>query len=183
MNYSINFKGKYIKPVFIKSKADDGAYKNHKVSIVELDYHSCSDTKTINKVASNWNSRKTFAEDIAQTMTNFHKNNYLTTPKRFFVLTEQKDSFKKVNSDDILAVAQVTRRENNLWVDFLQVKPEFTMFEENAKYKKIGTGVLNFIKEAFNEYPIVLSPVRTAVDFYKKNGFKFEGPLMILMKK
>ena len=82
-----------------------------------------------------------------------------------------------------MAVAQVTRRENNLWVDFLQVKPEFTMFEENAKYKKIGTGVLNFIKEAFNEYPIVLSPVRTAVDFYKKNGFKFEGPLMILMKK
>ena len=63
-------------------------------------------------------------------------------------------------------------KKNQFQCLFFQVNPAYYYFEDNSKYRHIGTALMDSIKNLYNKSSIVVNPAFDAIEFYKKNGFK-----------
>ena len=178
MNNSINFKGTFVRPATVKLSDNLNLYKNHNISMVELNPHSDNDMMALNAVAYSWDHRRTFADDIASNMADYYIENRPCCQKKFYVLTEQKQDFDDLDAMDILATAQVSKYNETVMLDFLQVDPDYTMNRAFSRYKKIGTAFINSLKAIFPDKEIILKPVESAIEFYRTNGFEEFGRMM-----
>ena len=138
-----------------------------KVSFIEINPHSTSDVLAVNKTAINWdkNDGEGFAYDICRAINKGIKD-------RFFALTTQKDDFERLDSEQILSLAQVkTENEGEEFIEYLQVDPENTNSAENPQFMYIGTAMLDSLKQLFFNKNIELDSVKSAITFYLRNGF------------
>ncbi|MBO6271363.1 GNAT family N-acetyltransferase [bacterium] len=169
----INFTATHIKDVPVL-KRDKDTYKNEKVALVELDKNDSSDLKALYKASVNWNLNG--ATHISSIFFDATKdNNYPNVEKEHYLaITKQKNKFDNLRAEDIIGVAlfsELDSCDNEL--SYLEVRPDLkTQRNGQREYKKIGTAMLDFLKETYNQKDIFVNSVPSAIDFYKKNNFE-----------
>ncbi len=142
-----------------------------KIAFIELNPNSVSDVLALHKTAIKWdkNGGEGFAYDICRAINKGIKD-------RFFALTTQQDNFDRLNSNQILAEAQVkTENEGEEFIEYLQVDPDNTNLAAEPQFSHIGSTMLHCLKTLFNGKKIGLDSVKSAILFYLKNGFKDIG--------
>lgn len=181
----ISFGASFKKFATVK-KLIDGKYTPLETSIVQIDY---SDLKTITKTARAW--KRPFAAQVEQAV----EMSQWCDNIDIFVLTKQADNFKELHPEDILGMVYFSRgnKENNL--SYLQVHPDVELKDYNflkrinnvfchifgkqtsfdKTYKKIGTSLVRYLQETYNDKKMKLAAVGTSKRFYKKLGFKSES--------
>ena len=166
----ISFKGQLVSNMNIKRAGYDFPAK--KASIVELNPLEYHDLRTLREINELWDG--TLASCICKDAECINIGQADFNPQKFFVLTTQRENFKRMNPDDILAEAEVVLNQpskGKIYLEYLQVDPD-NMFDSEAKlYEGLGTTFLNFLKKHYNGLEIHLNAVCSAVDFYLKNGF------------
>jgi hypothetical protein len=174
MSNNISFRANFLKHARIRKQdimAD--VYKPHQVSVVELDRNNDDDLECLYNLSKKWEGKRVCAPQIYQEATKTYE--YANAEKEHFIgITNQKEGYKKLNPDEMLGVAvfiETNTKENEL--TWLQVNPK-TKFsvKENREYKKVGSGIIRYLKKAYPEKPIIVYPTEEAEKFYKKNGFK-----------
>lgn len=168
----INFKANYIGSVNIKDSFRDKNQANCKASFVEMNPQSKQDVTTMREVTLNW-GRDSYAANIMEHFQYSHFCEDDLDESRFFALTTQKNNFEKLETDDVLALALISK-ESKKRVDlkYLQVDPENNYFSNERRYEGIGSGILYSICKLFENKDIFLLSARTACEFYKLQGFK-----------
>ncbi len=182
-----NFKAKFIDKTQVKKlNKVTKKYENIEASFLEFDPKNKKDLKTLKDLSIYWNE-SSFAWDICETAKAIVENFINPNTNKVYILTKQKDNFKSLKYNDVLGLADVESKENNIGEDILeihrlQVDPEFAINNNNLnkkipEIKHIGTEILNILKK-FNK-TIELNSVSSALDFYEINGFKNinENPL------
>ena len=164
---NISFKANYLFPTNIKKNNTD-----YQVSFVELNPTSENDMKALSSIALYWDNHTSFAADIFETFKHHYITYNLSPDERYFALTSQKNKFEKLAPSEILGVAQINKSNRLLSLDFLQVDPEYKGIIFDSPYRRIGTALLNSIKKLYPRRDIILKPVESSIEFYKKNGFK-----------
>ncbi len=164
----INFKAHYVQQIQIK-KLDNNVYKPQNVNFIEIDTSSLSDIEAINQVSPNWEDHS-FADNIAYNLTQIKKGRFNKDLFRFFALTKQNDNYEKLNSDDILALAEIEKKsETNIFINYLQVDPKIVYCLEKPPIKRCGSAMLDCLKIMFNNKNIFLNS--RSKNFYLKNNF------------
>lgn len=182
----ISFSGIYKKPVTIK-KYTGGQYIPYQASIVKAEE---SDFNVLQKVKELWNRPLlNIILDEPQCM---------NKTKHIYVLTKQKDNFKNLKPEDILAMAAI--KEYNFCdlntLEAIQVHPDIektnvTIYsriknyilkklhkdnEQKLDYKEVGTNLVKTIQEYHCDKVMDLCPINTASRFYRKLGFQSDSP-------
>lgn len=181
----ISFKGQFISNINIKRAGYP--LPTHQAAIVEADPLKFHDLKALEDVDRLWDGN--FSRCIYKDAYRINLNNAPDSKQKFFILTDQKENYNRLNSDDILAEAKVVLDypvKGKVFIDYLQVQPENSFDSNNRTYEKLGTSFLSFLKKYYNNSEIGLRSLHSTVDFYIKNGFKLvrkDSTLMRLVKK
>ncbi len=171
-NTSPSFKAKFITSTPIKKlNTSNGNYEEFNASFVKYDVKNKNDLKAI-KETSYWRSLygpNIYEKAKALTMDYFNEMN-----DKIYILTKQKNNFEDLKVEDILGMTDVELKKNFykesiLEVHRLQVDTDL-IGKEKPEFKHVGTAILNVLKK-FNKI-IELNSVPSAVNFYRKNGFK-----------
>ena len=171
----INFRAHYISPATIKYTPENNKTIPKKVAFVEMDSHDQKDLFAMKITGSTWDEGMSFAQDIFEDACSDCNTFYRPKESKpyFYAITEQKKEFDKMDSSKILGLAEIQRNSKDLIrVLFFQVNPAYYYFEDNSKYRHIGTALMDSIKNLYNKSSIVVNPAFDAIEFYKKNGFK-----------
>ena len=92
---------------------------------------------------------------------------------KFYAVTSQKDNFKVLDANKVLAVAEVAKTdESTININYLQVDPMQLRGAETAEFRHIGTAILNAIKDLYPFQDIYLRSTNSAKRFYKSQGFE-----------
>ena len=87
-------------------------------------------------------------------------------------VTKQKQDFEMLNENDILGVLQTRRtKEKKLEIENLQVSPTANYNAINRDFMKIGSALLDSVKQIFSDKEIFVTVKEGTTPFYKKNGF------------
>lgn len=170
----ISFTAKFIRLGEILGKSQNGDEKNLKVAFVEMDPQCSEDVLAMRKLNSLWGSGRTYAEEIYDHMDDDY---YRTTPKHYYALTFQRKHLDKLDPLDIVGIAEICKKsDNSIHLNYLQADPENNNSAFDRTYKKIGTSLLNCLKENFPTSDItVMLPYKEVEKFYEQNGFKDIG--------
>ena len=177
----INFTGKYITSANVFKLKNNGTYKNISASVVEISPESKSDLKFLENTKNLWEKTynyETIASKIFRVAEQLSENESPTNSRtKFYTLTTQKDSFEKLDEEKALALAEICLISNNLLeLDFCQVQPNSEFYKKNRNFKYLGKAVIDFLKEEFKKYTIILSSLEHAKAFYKSQGFQSISP-------
>ena len=149
--------------------------------MVELTRNDISDLREVSK---KW--RSTLGLYIASDSRTFiNSGSY-----HFYALTKQKNNFEKLVVDDVLGLAEIKELDTFNRVLYIQTKPEYisrrygcslpdricnsfknVLISPFRKFKHIGKGMLDSVKDIFPDKRIELTSVDEAVGFYKKQDF------------
>ncbi len=176
MNNKINFNGNFIRPTVVKKINKDNKYIPHRVSLIQIDTTNQMDIKALRdtfKIWENDSSIPSFSDIIYEDAKQIHDKNYDNGFHKFFVLTNQKKHFYKLNYNDILAMSEISAypHSKKINIDAIEVHPEHNYWSSKRNFKGIGSAFLDAIKKVFDGKEITLRSVPSAIDFYKKNGF------------
>ncbi len=187
----ISFQANYITNGYIQKRISTNQYIEQEVAFVELDKASSKDQRSLKKVNKLWrkeyNSR---LKDIPDTFQegyladciyrDFKSNKSKNNPdKKFYALTTQKENFTTLDPCKILNITEVTNNEPGCYeIEYIQTKPKDSAFAREAEYQKIGTGMINCIKNVIPYRKIILGALFGVDNFYEKNGFKFDVETM-----
>ena len=111
MNNKINFNGNFIRPTVVKKINKDNKYIPHRVSLIQIDTTNQMDIKALRdtfKIWENDSSIPSFSDIIYEDAKQIHDKNYDNGFHKFFVLTNQKKHFYKLNYNDILAMSEIS---------------------------------------------------------------------------
>lgn len=178
---NINFKGSFIHNINIK-KLENDQYVPHKASFVEMNPKDKRDVSALEKIANSWFGL------YDEVIYNGALHDSLVPPnreRRFYVLTEQTDTFEKMDYKKILGVVEFSKLDDHNYVDFLQTNPKYIKEKpkknffgftkkskiNNKKYSSIGSAILTSLKK-ISDNSIGLHALTGTEDFYKRNGFK-----------
>lgn len=179
----INFKANYVSPTYIKDTYRNSNKQDCKVSLVEVNPNSQADLSAIHDIALNWGKRDTYAVNI---MENLFYSHYCEdfSGKRFFALTKQPNNFEKLKGEEVLGLAMViTNDTKEVRLEYLQVEPENNYFSIERRYKGIGSSLLHSICDIFKNRDISLCSAKSAIEFYKSQGFKQINETMYFILK
>lgn len=171
----INFGANHIKNVNI-SKRYYSKYKPCKVSLIKMDTNNEKDMRAIDKTAILWeNSLTAFVHDDIKK--SIRKNN-TAEHIQVYALTTQDKNFDKLNPKKILGMMElIDNHANDKKIDVLQTNTDYIFNKKiNNKplYKHIGKKLIQYVKKEFSDKNnIIVHPVKTAVAFYKKMGFRW----------
>lgn len=180
---SINFKGTYIAPATVK-KFNGENYTDKKVALVELSTDSDEDMRLMNELSYEWDHHLSFAADIRDKFSDYYVALDPSPKEKFYVLTEQKKNFDNLDSLDVLATTQLKKIPEGIYIDFLQVAPDYgARSTTTSPFKNVGSGFLDAVKSLYPKNNILLDPIESAINFYKKNGFKTLKRQMIFRAK
>lgn len=170
----ISFKANYLKTVTIPCLPKPGIEQEKDVSIVELNTSDKIDMRALRTVADLWdNKANTYAysiykrADIYNPDADEHRTHYIA-------LTMQNYDYKKLDPKKVLGLVEVEEKdgpENE--INYIQVDPSNNSDDSpySRRCKKVGTTLLDYIKERYSDKQIYVNSSYSAVDFYKKNGF------------
>ena len=151
------------------------SYTPAKVNIVELDATDFYDMKVVREVAKNWKDAK-YIDSISGIVNSIFARFIDKTEHSIYAVTTQKKNHSRLKTKKILGLAEInTSKEDNIKLDFLQVKPEYMQTEKDRKYRGIGQCLLNFLKK-FHKKSIFLHSDYSVTPFYEKNDFEVLEP-------
>ena len=164
----VNFKANFINKTSIqKYNSATGSFLPHAVSFVELSNKNLTDRWVLKKTSRLW--KNSYAYDM-------YKNQRKNKDLRFFAITEQDTNFEVLEAKKILGLSQVMNIDVGVYnVDYLQTNPQYTVNMTNRKYKKIGTTMLDNLKNVFHYNTLKLTSLYDVIDFYLNNNFRFEN--------
>lgn len=178
----ISFGANYKKLTTVK-KLVDNKYIQTPVTIAQA---NISDLKTFSKITKMWH--RPYAEQIEQavalTQWNFKKDVY--------ILTEQSENLEELIPNKILGMVYLDKGEERNLLAYIQVNPDFELKNyttakriknfiskilnkpnsSDRKYKGVGTALVRYLQEIYNDKKMELAAVGTSKTFYKKFGFK-----------
>ena len=190
----ISFKASFVNTANIQQLQQDG-YKSCNAAFVEMHPNSKNDISTLKCISNTW-GQEFYASSIYNAALGDSRLDDFVIEKpiarKFYALTSQKDSFEKLNPENVLGMVHINNYPNFNSIEFLQTNPEYIIpakkesFMEKClnkifktpkpevkqpKYKHIGSGILDSLKQTFSDKPMTLLSVPEAKNFYKKNGF------------
>ena len=169
---NISFQANFIKPVIIQKKDTKDNWHPFKVSMVELDKTSVEDRKVLYEISKSWGTYN-YVSDIYNEVLDEFLSEKIDPTKHVFAITTQKADYDNLRTDDVMCIAKFNEGKKLNELEYIQVNPEHGYVNYDSNYKKIGTTMIKFLSEAFNNKPIsVFSASGTVCEFYKKNDFK-----------
>lgn len=166
---NINFKATHINSINIL-KRDGSKYKPCEANFVEFNQENKKDLFTLKETSDLWGD--CYALDIKE---HFKNEDFKKENKHVYGLTTQNESYDYIKPDKVLGVVELIEKDGYNKINFLQVSPENQACQfGRPNYKKIGTAIVDSLKQIYSSKPMKLHSVFTAKDFYKKNGFKNE---------
>lgn len=172
----ISFKANLINHATVKRQGIDNKFHDKEVSFVQINPLSENDMRAINLVNLDWADGNTLARDIAKTINNCYCKYDISPKFKVFALTKQKDNFENLCAKDILALTQVRKQSpTQLFIDYLQVAPEYQYGREKRGFKKLGAALLNSVISHIPNKETFLKARESAIDFYKTQGFELTG--------
>ena len=181
----ISFGASFKKLATVK-KLVNGRYEPLETSIVKADY---SDLASISKTARIW--KRPFACQVEQAI-ELSKFDGDSPVRDVYILTRQKTGVEKLIPEEILGMAYLYKgfRVNSL--EYIQVHPSieitnypivermrdsvlglFKMTKNRTRqYTEVGTELVKFLQETYNDKCMSLAAACTSENFYKKLGFK-----------
>ena len=171
----VSFKANYIGKVSVQ-KSYYKKYKPFDVSLVKMNPSNESDIRAVLKTTSLWDDSLT-----AFTYDDMKKN--ISTD--IFALTTQKNNLKKPLASKILGLIQLSDNpKGGKRIDVLQTNPKYIhnkVLNDSPKYKHIGQTLVEFATTKFSDENFYAHPTKSAVPFYKKQGFRWLKKLNNLM--
>jgi len=168
---NIDFSAKFLNNAVIK-KFDREAkqFLPHKVSFIELEPQNCADVEAVDKIFDNWGK----ADLIYKIKSSFEIKHFYPAESfasKFYGITTQKSEFDELKPEQIMGIVEVApETDKEIYLEFLQVKPELKSGSTGRGYKNIGSAILNSLKEMFDE--IRLCSLKKSAKFYEINGFE-----------
>ena len=168
---SINFNAQFINQVTIKRyNPDKNNYNSIPVSFVQIEAENNNDIQAVKKTTKDWQNGM-FSDKICIAAERIAEEKTNNSPVRIYALTSQMKDFDNLRPDNILGLVETENNKNALEINHLQVNPEFLPSIEPPKYRHVGSGILDSLKNLYNKV-IELTSVYTATNFYEKNGFE-----------
>lgn len=177
-NNTPNFEAKFIKSTQIqKLDTKTGSYSPKKVSFVELEVDNFSDVWAVAMAAKYWTD-EFYASNIAYCANRIFAKDPKFANKKVYALTKQKDNLYDLNDTEILGLAEITEtNKHSVELEYLQVDPSIIYAYPEKPLKKIGTRILDILKQVYKNKAITLtSRAGKTSDFYVKNGFQCIEP-------
>ena len=178
---TISFKARFIDTAAVKKfNKSTGNYEDTLVSIVEMNKKSNADISSLFRLSKLWEKGVNFIDTILLGLADDDINK-----RRIYILTEQKDNFRKLTPAKILGVEEISKEGAVYFIDYLQTKPDTKYKVRNRQFRGIGKSMLQFVIDKYGENKkICLHSVSRAIDFYKKHNFTLAdssatAPLMI----
>ena len=172
----INFKANFINKTSVKKLSPvTKEFVSHEVSFVEINPRLKDDIKALKKMANLWGEDSVFASTIFY----FAKKDPRDPRKRTFLLTDQKDSFEKLEPQKILGITQLDKEKaGESCIEYLETKPEFQCCNNEREYKELGSTILDSLKKVFQDKTLKVDYIFDRVDFYLNNGFNFRDEVL-----
>ncbi|MCM1264599.1 MAG: GNAT family N-acetyltransferase [Candidatus Gastranaerophilales bacterium] len=171
--YPINFTANFIKNTSIQQCKPNNTTENKQAALVELDINDDNDTECLFDTAREWETRGiSYAFNIYSDAVK-GCNYDIVDKEHYIALTTQKDDYEHLNPDKILGLVLFSElNQDTNEISWLQVDPDNNSKNHcDRHYKKVGSSMINYIKETYNDKPISVQAVQDAVPFYKKCGF------------
>jgi len=165
-NNTLNFEAKFIKSTQVqKLDTKTGSYSPKKVSFVELEADNFSDVWAVAMAAKYWPDE-------------FYASNIAYCANRIFAKDPKFANKKELNDTEILGLAEITEtNKHSVELEYLQVDPSIIYSYPEKPFKKIGTRILDMLKQVYKDKAITLtSRAGKTSDFYVKNGFQCIEP-------
>ncbi len=164
---TLNFKANFINPVQIQ-KLDGNNYKPVEASFTELNLQDKKDIFSLKEASQDWG--ECYATDMYICSRDEVPDG---NKKHIYALTTQKQNFEYLKPDNILGLVEFYEKPDKTnKIELLQVHPDnIAMQFGRPKYKRVGSAIIDSLKNLFPNNPIKLHSVSTAKGFYKKLGF------------
>ncbi len=171
MDNNISFGARFIKKLpVLKYSYEKKLYNPASVGMVELNPLDLRDVKALDSIARDFGGDSFVNNIYIEAKLAYKNDNQSCDDMGIFALTRQRKNFEELNPDDILGVAEISKFENGeIELDYLQVHPQYIYSFGPPYIKKIGTAIVNYLKETYET--IKLSATSSATLFYIKNGF------------
>lgn len=172
MENNISFGARFIKKLpVLKYSYEHKFYKPSSANFVQINPYDKNDVKALNLIAQDF-GEKAYADDIYVDVKKAYERNdpAWDADMEVFALTKQVGNFNELNPDEVLGVAEITKNNNKeIELEYLSTNPQYIYSYEPPCIKKIGTAIINFLKEKYDK--ILLNSSPSAREFYRKNGF------------
>lgn len=146
-------------------------YNDVEASFVEINPMDRRDRDSVNDAVFSWKN-DLYGFHISNTMEKMAVSFDDTSSDKIYAITTQNDRYWKLNPDSIKALAHVFETQKRVRVVFLQVDPGLVYAKSNPNYKHVGKGMIDSLKEKYNDRSITLISSNTATKFYEKQGFE-----------
>lgn len=167
-NNQTNFNGTLINKKQILKLGKDNVLTPIEASFVELNPNVEEDLEALRRTANSWKTAE-YAKSIYISAFSLKRGYFCNDILKFYALTEQVKNYENMRPNKILGVMEVVNDSDCAAVNYIQVKPPKNDIKQ---YKHVGKTMLSSVRHQFENYPIVLNAVESAVGFYKKIGFK-----------
>lgn len=177
METQISFGANFLRKMPVKVYSyNQKAYKPAEASLVELNPLDINDVNALEDTARNFGG-ETLANNVY-----IHANSAFQRGKagnmRLFALTKQGNDFQKLNTADILGVAEISlskTEQSGIELKNLQVRPQYAHASRRRYIKNIGASIVNYLKETYKK--IELNSTSSSIRLYEKLGFKRQNSI------
>lgn len=166
----VNFKAQYINKVQVQ-KLNPKTKKFYPIDVnfIKISNNDKKDLNCLKKLASHWG--------ICSLATTIYDNSIKSDLlSKTYAITTQNDGLEKLNYKKILGLAQIIDEKKDVCtLDSFEVLPKCQHCESSKNYDKLGTGLINGLKEVYQDKKINVNFAFTVLDFYYYNGFRHVG--------
>ena len=168
MDNNISFGARFIKKIPIMEYSfTDKVYKQKMANFVEFMPADSKDVCVLGDIAQDFGG-DSFANNVYIHAKYFRNND--ASRARFFGLTKQNSDYENLNPHNVLGVCEISKKaESSNEIEYLQVHPRYIYPCGPRAVKRIGTAILDCIKEFSSR--ITLRASYNSGTFYKKNDF------------
>ena len=165
----------------VKERQPNGRFKDKDTVFLRMS-KTKADRKTILDLDKLWNSECTFVSSILSDRDYYEKED-----KTIYVISEQKDNFRKVDPKTILGIAEITRNKKNYNINFIQTRPDCISKKKLRPFKNIGDAMMDRLIDLTGDLKIYLKSLPEVTGFYERFGYEIvddstAAPLMVLIK-
>lgn len=172
MENNISFGARFLRTIPIKKYSyENKIYKPANENFVELSPFDLNDVKSLDNIAREFGGDTYVNNVYMDAKMAYNRNNPETEDIGLFILTRQHCNYNTLNPDEVLGVAEISKFDNSeIELDYLQVHPQYVYSFGPPFIKRIGSAILDCLKEAYKK--IIVRSAPSATLFYKKNGFE-----------
>lgn len=171
MENNISFGASFIRKLpVLKYSYESKLYNPASVDMVELNPLDLRDIKALNSIAKDFGGDSFVNNVYVEAKIAYNNSEQSCDDMGILALTRQRDNFEELNPYDVLGVAEISKFGNGeIELEYLQVHPQYIYSYGPPYIKRIGTTIINYLKDTYNT--IKLNATSSATLFYIKNGF------------